>query len=191
MPRAPTLFLKIALAALVLAAGGLWPRDAPAEIYRCHSPSGGMMYTDRRCEDMGAVPAPVGSHQMYRGPARDGCARNVSELILRISSAVGQQDTNQLAEVYHWAGMSGRQSVSVLKRLEAVVQKPLAGIVRVMPGTSESADGTIPDPEYYARRPVNERPVGLRLEQYSADGITPSSTVFGLHRHFDCWWIRN
>lgn len=40
--------------------------------------------------------------------------------------------------------------------------------------------------------PVAQRrtPVALRLEQTMANGVTPSRTVFGLHRHFGCWWIR-
>jgi len=33
-------------------------------------------------------------------------------------------------------------------------------------------------------------PVALRLEQTLANGVTPSRTVFGLTRHFGCWWIK-
>jgi len=32
--------------------------------------------------------------------------------------------------------------------------------------------------------------VALRVEQTLANGSTPSRSVFGLHRHFGCWWIR-
>ncbi|MGO1071877.1 hypothetical protein [Lysobacter sp. CA199] len=40
--------------------------------------------------------------------------------------------------------------------------------------------------------PVAHRraPVALRLEQTLGNGITPSRTVFGLTRHFGCWWIK-
>ena len=148
-----------------------------------------MVYTDRRCEDVGATPAPSGPLQTRRSPLRPGCARNVAELVLRVSSAIGQQDANQLAGVYHWAGMSGRQSAAVMRRLDSVVQRPLAGVVPVMRQTFGELGATVSDAEYYARRPLAQRPVALRIEQSSADGITPSSTVFGLHRHFDCWWI--
>ncbi len=34
-----------------------------------------------------------------------------------------------------------------------------------------------------------QRPIGLRLDQVLADGITPSTTTFGLRRHMECWWI--
>ncbi|GAB3342386.1 hypothetical protein [Marilutibacter aestuarii] len=35
------------------------------------------------------------------------------------------------------------------------------------------------------------RPVGIKVVQTLTDGVTPTSTVFGLTRHFGCWWIRN
>ncbi|ALN90034.1 hypothetical protein [Lysobacter gummosus] len=43
-----------------------------------------------------------------------------------------------------------------------------------------------------AAAPVAQRraPVALRLEQTLGNGITPSRTVFGLTRHFGCWWIK-
>lgn len=191
MPGVQRLIFPIAIVAAGLAVFSLWPRQALAEIYRCQRPDGGMMYTDRPCEDMGATPAAADFHQpTRRAPPRIGCARNVNELVLRISNAVARQDTNQLAEVYHWTGMSGAQSRPVLKRLEAVVQRPLAGIVQVMPRLHEPDDEAIIDAQYYARRPLNQSPVALRIEQSSGDGISSSNTVFGLHRHFDCWWIR-
>lgn len=41
-----------------------------------------------------------------------------------------------------------------------------------------------------AATPRRRAPVGLRLEQTQGNGITPSRTVFGLTRHFGCWWIK-
>ena len=43
-----------------------------------------------------------------------------------------------------------------------------------------------PVPAAPPRRP---RPVGLRVEQTLADSATPTRTVFGLRRHFGCFWI--
>lgn len=190
LPASPAL-RRIALLAIVLAGYGMAPRTADAAIHRCLAPGGGMVYTDRRCEDMGATPAPAASTSpVRRAPPRTGCARNVSELVLRISNAISQQDTNQLAEVYHWAGMSGSHSGILLHRLDGVAHRPLAGIFQVMPRVTPASDETMADASYYARRPVRQRPVALRIEQSSADGITPSHTVFGLYRHFGCWWIR-
>src|SRR5690606_39008003 len=128
-----------------------------AEIHRCRAPGGGMVYTDRTCEEVGATPAPGGStvsiNASRRAPPRTGCARNISELVLRISNAISQQDTNQLAEVYHWTGMSGSHSRVLLHRLDGVAHRPLAGIFQVMPQVAQPADGTITDASYYAREP--------------------------------------
>ncbi len=190
MPRATHRFIPIALAALALAVYSLVPPTANAAVRRCQGADGGTVYTDRRCEDVGAMPAPSGPVQARRSPPRAGCARNLTELVLRVSTAIGHEDPNQLAGVYHWSGMSGRQSAAVMRRLDGVVHRPLAGIVPVMRQASADMGEAISDAEYYARRPLDQRPVALRIEQSSVDGITPSHTVFGLQRHFDCWWIR-
>lgn len=39
--------------------------------------------------------------------------------------------------------------------------------------------------------PRPPRPTGIKLVQTLANGSTPSTTVFGLTRHFGCWWIRD
>lgn len=192
MPRASTTFLRTALAVIVLATSSVSLRVAHAEIHRCQGPDGGMIYTDRPCAEIGATPAKAGASRAIhpgRVPPRAGCARNVAELVLRISNAISQQDTNQLAAVYHWAGMSGGQSVPILRKLDTVAHLPLAGISQVMPYAQPMSEAAA-DAEYYAKRPVSNTPVALRIEQSSTDGITPSHTVFGLHQHFGCFWIR-
>ena len=40
-----------------------------------------------------------------------------------------------------------------------------------------------------AAPPAPRRPVALRIDQVLSDGVTPSTTTFGLRRHMDCWWI--
>lgn len=196
MSRASNNLLRAALLAIFLVAAGVSPRLAHAAIYRCQAPDGGMVYTDRPCSELGATPAPAGPVQAgqpgqpRRAPPRIGCARNLPELVLRVANAINQQDTNQLAGVYHWAGMSGGQSVAILRRLDAVAHRPLAGIVQISPQAAQSIDGVVTDEEYYAKRPVSQLPVALRIEQSARDGISPSNTVFGLQRHFGCWWIR-
>lgn len=188
--------LRAALLATFLVTAGAVPRVVHAAIYRCQAPDGVMVYTDRPCSELGATPSPAGplhgdrAGQPRRARTRPGCARNLPELVLRVANAINQQDTNQLAGVYHWAGMSGGQSVAILRRLDAVAHRPLAGIVQVGPQTMQSVDGVVSDEEYYAKRPISQTPVALRIEQSTGDGISPSNTVFGLQRHFGCWWIR-
>jgi len=53
-----------------------------------------------------------------------------------------------------------------------------------------ASQDTAAAPAPTAHVPQRRTPVALRLEQTMANGVTPSRTVFGLHRHFGCWWIR-
>jgi len=174
------------LLACVLASVVLWPFPAPAQVNRCTTADGITLYTDRRCTDVGAVPAPVrrnaaGSGRIHRG----GCARNLQDLIYEMTSAIDSGDVNRLASVYHWAGMSGSAGYAVMARLGAVVNRPLVDIVPVMPAGPDGEDGWL-----YPQTTVQSTPVALRLEQTLANGRTPSRTVFGMHRHFGCYWIR-
>jgi hypothetical protein len=54
-------------------------------------------------------------------------------------------------------------------------------------GSGNTGDGHAGD--YYPQTTVRTPPVALRVEQTLANGSTPSHTVFGLRRHFDCWWV--
>lgn len=159
----------------------LSPTRADAQVRRCVTPTGAAVYTDRSCRDVGGVEmqrtAPASSSsQRYRG-----CARSLPDLVFEMTTAFDLRDPNRLAGVYHWPGMSSRSGNGVLSRLAAMVDRPLVDIVPVMPGGGAG---------YYPQDSVGQTPVGLRVEQTLANGITPSRTVFGLTRHFGCWWIR-
>ena len=101
-----------------------------------------------------------------------------------MTAAIDARDANRLAGVYHWVGISGSTSAGLMQRLDAIAQRPLVDIVPVTPGM----DGE--DAAYYPTTiPARQPQVALRVEQTLANGSTPSSTTFGLRRHFDCWWI--
>ncbi len=183
MPPRPVLLLS----SLLLAAW-LWPPPAAAQVRRCTVPDGGTVYTDRRCADLGGVerqqppgPAGTGGHNLYRG----GCARNLQDLVYELTTAIDSGDSNRLASLYHWTGMSSRQGYAVMARLDGVVKRPLVDIAAVMPASSNGLDGDL-----YPQTTVRRAPVALRIEQTLANGSTPSRSVFGLHQHFGCWWIR-
>ena len=183
-PVSPT--ANLVLLACVLASVLLWPFPAPAQVNRCMTADGIALYTDRRCTDVGAVPGPVrtdaaGSGRIHRG----GCARNLQDLMYEMTSAIDSGDVNRLASVYHWAGMSGSAGYAVMARLGAVVNRPLVDIIPVMPAGPDGEDGWL-----YPQTTVQSAPVALRVEQTLANGSTPSRTVFGMHRHFGCYWIR-
>lgn len=191
----------------------LYPQHASAQVRRCVMPDGRSIFTDRACADIGAVerlPQPEasnGASRAYRG----GCARSLQDLVYEMTTAIDARDANRLASIYHWAGMSGSGGYAIWSRLDAVANRPLVDIAPVMPGTPEPepviVDGEVrgigtrapvghtdnaatTDGDLYPQTTVRRAPIGLRVEQTLGRSSTPSRTVFGLTRHFGCWWIR-
>ena len=85
------------------------------------------------------------------------------------------------------SGMSSSGAASVMDRLDAIVQRPLVDIVPVYAGQRRRARTTTTT----RRPPCGARRSALRVEQTLANGSTPSRTVFGLRRHFGCWWVQS
>jgi hypothetical protein len=174
------------------------PSPAHAQkIQRCTAMGGETIYTDKHCEDVGAMdrlpraaPAGAGGSSLYRG----GCSRTLSDLVYQITAAIDNKDVNRLASIYQWTGVSNATANGILNRLEAIVQRPLVDIVPIRPRPPPIVDdnGIVVDENsdgYYPQTTIRQRPVGLRLEQTLANGSTPSQTVFGLRRSYNCFWI--
>jgi hypothetical protein len=174
------------------------PAAHAQKIRRCATAQGATVYTDKRCEDIGAtdrLPAAaplggVGGRRLHR----DACSRTLADLVQQIAEAVNARDVNRLAGVYQWNGVSDASASRILDQLEAVVSRPLVDIVPVRPPPPPVLDeqGMVVDgnqDNYYPQTYVRQRPVGLRLEQTLANGSTPSQTVFGLRRSYNCFWI--
>ena len=177
------------------------------QVQRCTTLTGEKVYSDKPCEDIGAIDrlpqvagdraGTQGSSSLYRG----GCSRTLSDLVYQISSAVEAKDVNRLASVYQWSGISNESANRILDRLEAVVNRPLVDIVPVRPSPQPDPIPSPPlpgepgipvdeEPETgYPQAHRQPRPVGLRLEQTLANGSTPSQTIFGLRRSYNCFWI--
>ena len=192
-----------------LCAAAFISTSAPAhaqKVQRCTTLSGEKVYSDKPCEDIGAMdrlpslsgdPSTRGSSSLYRG----GCSRTLSDLVYQISSAVEARDVNRLASVYQWSGISNESANRILDRLEAVVNRPLVDIVPVRPEPASEVPAPLPplsEPNVVADQGTEDgypqasrqsRPVGLRLEQTLANGSTPSQTYFGLRRSYNCFWI--
>jgi hypothetical protein len=156
--------------------------DAAAQVRHCVTPEGAAVYTDRRCEALGATEQPVTHERAAVAVHRGGCTRTLRDLMFELGAAIDANDPNRLAGLYHWTGMSTREAYEVIGRLDAIAQRPLVDIVPLMPGMSSDAG--------YPGAPTQREPVGLRLEQTLANGLTASHAVFGLQRHYGCWWIR-
>ena len=169
-----------------------------AQVHKCVMPDGKPLYTDQKCEALGASerpperPAPgvkgnaaPSDARLYRG----GCSRTLQDLVFEITTAIDAGDPNRLSNLYHWVNTPDDVANKVMDRLDAIAHRPLLDIAPVSASVAE--DTTITStpadvPRTTARRPP---PVGLRLEQTLANGSTPSQTTFGLRRQFGCWWI--
>lgn len=199
-PRIPTITTCAGTFALMLAL--CWPAQPQAQaqqgVRRCTGVGGVTVFTDRACADIGAIDhMPRNRGSGGTGPlARQGCARNVQNLIHEMTFAIDARDVNRLAGVYHWVGMSGSGGYQVMSRLQAIVDRPLVDIRPVYPAPRPltDADGNVIDnnadgywPQTAPTRP--RAPTSLRVEQTLANTATPSRTVFGLRRHMDCWWV--
>jgi hypothetical protein len=173
-------------------------RAAPvqAQVRRCVSPTGELIYTDRQCNEIGATERALGApiagsaSSAYRG----GCARRLSDLVYGVTGAIEARDVNRLALFYDWAGMSTRQGYAVMAQLDGIVHRPLVDVLPVYSPSPPilAADGSVADANadgYFPQTAVRRAPVGLRLEQTFSNGVTPSRTVLGLRKRLGCWWV--
>lgn len=170
-----------------------WAPLSTAQVRHCVTPDGTHVFTDHSCAEIGATEkAPARPSLSAPRKARaDGCARSVDDLVFEITGAFDARDANRLAGVYHWTGMGGDAAYDVMARLDVLVQRPLLDIVPVMPEASAetgTAVAEFEDPGTESAKPA--LPVALRVDQTLANGVTPSQTVFGLQKHFGCWWIK-
>lgn len=166
---------------MVFALACLGASDAAAQVRHCVTLDGESVYTDRQCEALGATEQPVTHARATATAYRGGCTRTLRDLMFEVGAAIDANDPNRLAGLYHWAGMSTRDAYAVVGRLDAIAQRPLVEVVPLLPDASDGG---------YAFPSTRHEPIGLRIEQTLANGVTPSRTEFGLQRHYGCWWIR-
>lgn len=176
------------------------PRVALAQVRHCAVADGSIVYTDRKCEDIGAteriapVPRQYGGSTLA-GRYRNICARTVQDLVYSLSSALQSGDANQVAGVYDWAGMPTSSAYQVMSRLDTISKRPLVDVQPMYSGgTNAYGDDVIEFDEttgaVISRPPRKPRLIGLRVEQTLANGTTPSRTNFGLRQRMGCWWVR-
>ncbi|WP_369940234.1 DUF4124 domain-containing protein [Xanthomonas medicagonis] len=186
---------------------------AAQKINRCTGADGSTVFSDRRCEDLGAIDrlppraAPSAGSEGASGLYRPQCVRRLSELAQQIRGAVDARDVNRLSTLYWWNGVSDEAARRILDRLDAITQRPLVAIVPVVPepaawpppmpdalaqthpGTSDTAPARTPADPGASDAPPRARATGLRLEQTLGGSATPTSTVLSLRRQYNCFWI--
>ena len=120
--------LLSSLLLLLLVAGS----GAHAQVRRCTATNGTSVFTDRRCQDIGAIEhMPQSSAASGARLYRSTCSRNLQDLVYELTTAIDSRDVNRLAGVYQWTGTSTRTGYALMQRLDAIAQRPLVDIVPV------------------------------------------------------------
>lgn len=132
------------------------PAPAQAQIRRCVGDDGGTIYTDKRCDTLGAVERTTAPAIGRAGvPYRYSCPASVQDLVYQLSTAIDGRDVNRLASLYYWSGQSTRSGYALMDRLDAVAQRPLVDVVPVF--------RTVPDAPPESPAPALGRPAGEAL----------------------------
>ena len=203
-----------ALLLLVLLSGSLvLPRTATAQVHRCVAAGGSIVYTDRRCPDIGATALaqpPPGTPTASR-IARSMCARSIPDLAYSLGNAIRSGDANRIASLYDWAGMGTRTANRIMDRFEVMASRALVDVTPIYatpapdPVAAATAPSTVAAPTHAATPPADgsgrtsasaaasapPRLVGLRVEQVLANGHTPWRASFGIRARMGCWWIHD
>lgn len=174
------------------------PLPAFTQVHRCTAGDGSMVYTDRKCEDIGAIQslASNGASGLYGSHVYRGCARSVQDLAYSLSNAIQVGDVNQLAGVYDFSGTSTSSGYKLMDRLAIITKRPLVDVQPVYSGGNDPYSNPYAgiaefdeNGEVIPPRVAKPRLIGLRVEQTLANGSTPSRTVFGLRKNLGCWWV--
>ena len=186
MPRNALLPLLLLTSALMLPHA-----SARAQVKHCVASDGTRIYTDRKCEALGAsayVEPSVSSGTSFGRP--NACARSVQDLAYALDEAIRSGDANRIAGLYDWAGTGTANGYRLMDRLETIAERPLVDVQPLYAGDADpygypfSMDGPA---DAATRKP---QLIGLRVEQTLRNGSTPARAVFGLRRRLGCWWVR-
>ncbi len=189
---------RIALASLLLLIAALLPPLAQAQVRRCTTSDGGLVYTDRKCDDIGATErqVPNGISGLYGRHAYRGCARTVQDLSYSLSNAIQSGDVNALAGTYDFSGASTSSGYQLMDRLALITKRPLVDVQPMYSGGNDAYDNAFAGIAEFdengaiiPQRTTKPKLIGLRVEQTLANGSTPSRTVFGLRKNMGCWWV--
>ncbi|MDR7191672.1 hypothetical protein [Luteimonas terrae] len=191
MPRRP--YPALLLTASAIAAVCV-PAGASAQVRRCTGPDGGTIYTDRACSAVGATASVPREGSARPALPRISCQRQLRGLIQELSFAIDQRDTNRLAGLYHWQGLSQTGGYQILDRLDAIAQRPLVNITAQRPAQAVVAQDRGGFTGWVSARDIptaapERPPTSLRIDQTGASGGGTVTTVFGLRRHLGCWWL--
>lgn len=175
----------------IFSACGMQSVQAQA-INRCLDPDGKIVYTDKKCEDVGAVlqnlPKPIGNtgYSMVRT-----CARTPDDLLWDLRGALETGDINRAAGLFLWKGNDTAESNRRLDQLNKISYQSLISVELLFPEAEDTqvkfdADGNI------IEAPVRGPPVpyGIRVDFFANKKQTETSSMrFGIEKHMQCYWV--
>ena len=187
----PTASLLLQSLLLLMIAVYARPAHASNGLNRCIGSDGTSIFTDQKCEDIGALqradPAPVaGNGNGFSRLRASACARKPEDLLYGIENAINAGDVNQVAAFYHWPGVSSAASLQIFQRLQRLVEHPVLSIDLLYAQTrheeydSELATDNLP------RRAYAVQIVQSRSER----DTTPIRSALALRRNIGCWWVQ-
>ena len=150
----PSLICTVGTALLLSSVPATAPLHATTAIERCVSSDGNVAYTDKACSTLGAsnvaIPGalltriaheearyatdaegvestatPTATSPVGRRPVASGCAQTPTQLAMDLRGSLTLGDVNRIAESYDWRGMSSRQAVRTMDRLQRLTGKPV------------------------------------------------------------------
>jgi hypothetical protein len=170
--------------------------ESATGIRRCAGADGTVVFTDKRCEDVGAVEAtaPSAGNADTRIFVRH-CARTREALVDGLREALDAQDANRVASYYHWTGMGNRAAYALMDRLHGFSQQPVVDVQLAMSGERRMSS-LIEEPFSWwptpgpVEPPRPRAPDLVRVDQMrSYDDASSEVTYFHLLANAGCWWI--
>jgi hypothetical protein len=177
---------------------------------RCVDATGGAVFTDQRCDSVGATDAPPEVPLPNVASARitsvRSCARSTSDLLEGVRYAFEVRDVNRLADYYQWTGMDGATGYRLMDRLEAMTRRPFIDAQLVSsaaprpmdPGIEQDSVGLLSRPFDLADTPSPRIPPPgrprrvdlLRVDQMRSERDAAAQvTWFHLRAEAGCWWV--
>jgi len=144
-------------------------------VHRCVGQHGEIVFSGLPCAENGATDVAAKAATGADVPAAfpSTCPASRDELRERISIAIGRRDSNALAGLLRWSGVSGGAAKSRLRELAELTQRPLLGIDSGDSGDSAAASGDD----------------ALRVRTGSNDSGGVREHTFNVAADTGCYWL--